>query len=169
MLFNVKDGVMDASRFTSVVALFLASSVAHAQPRVTPISTQKPPPGDHRIDPRIRVMIAHWTRTGETLPVYRPSARVERDGVFPFVVRFSTPPGASHLASLAADRVESRRPPRRGTRPSGRLLQTSLPRTCGLRPSASDRSLHGGRFSCPLPYSPYSPRLGFSSLDLSVA
>src|SRR5260221_13930729 len=97
---------MSASRFRFVVALFLASSAAHAQPRVTPISAQKPLPGDHRIDPRLRVLMAHRTRTGETLPVYRPSARFERDGVLPVVVRFSTTPTAALLASLTAERVE---------------------------------------------------------------
>src|SRR5438105_2176456 len=53
-----------------------------------------------RVHPFARSLFGFRAQTGATLPGYRPSARLERDGILPVLVRFRAPPSADKLDAL---------------------------------------------------------------------
>ncbi|MBK7398344.1 MAG: S8 family serine peptidase [Myxococcales bacterium] len=65
-----------------------------------------PPPTRAKIDPNLQAVLAFRARFGKTAPGYRPSERLERDGVLPVTIRFTTPPDDARVAALTTRGVE---------------------------------------------------------------
>lgn len=102
---------MRTLRLASALALGLSPLLALAQP-VTRASRDTTLPrvgasgwGSPRIDPRAAMLFAHRARTGETIPVFHPSRRFEREGSLPVVVRFGEAPDGATLARLQSQGV----------------------------------------------------------------
>lgn len=82
----------------ALVAAALAPAAASAQPLSPPVQA---PAWGTRIDPTFDALFAHRARFGATLPAFLPSARFERDGTLPVVVRFARVPDVAALDALA--------------------------------------------------------------------
>ena len=78
-------------------ALVLAQPVSHAPQGAAPLRAVPPRWGWPRVDPRADMLFAHRARYGETVPVFYPSRRFEREGSLPVVVRFTEVPAAGLL------------------------------------------------------------------------
>lgn len=89
------------SAMTALAALFAVAAPAGAR---SPVGPGEPPPEPSRptpgVSPIARVLFAHRDRTGETLPVFKRSARFESQGELPVIFRARTALDARHEEAL---------------------------------------------------------------------